>query len=319
MAATAPTSALAATLLSERLERKELSKPVFNKQRPGPQEYPPWLEGTWTATASFQGYQFPSKTLNNKLLVKEPTVPGFQKLSVVYVPDIGSENVRYLVRFVQPEGGGPVYEDRAFNLAAVVNGYLGKEAVQVVEYDRAVDPNRTTIRLKQGASNNAERIELFCNARESETRPSDGTFFAAEAMRQVTLGYGREYNQARVVNTDYEHIWTFTPLYDEGEGGGMGDATRAGDTYGEEGKGSRTGGVVPSPAGGEGVVRQPQRVRVTLSTAGYVQPTDALRLTAAPQISGGAPVPQMGFAGTAAFEPAVLYSHSIMLERSASS
>ena len=48
--------------------------------------------------------------------------------------------------------------------------------------------------------------------------------------------------------------------------------------------------------------------------AGYVQPSDALRLTAAPR-PGRAPVPQMGFAGSAAFEPAVLYSHAITLER----
>ena len=51
-----PAPALAASpTLSERLERKDFSKPVFNKARPGPQEYPEWLEGTWNATTSFQG------------------------------------------------------------------------------------------------------------------------------------------------------------------------------------------------------------------------------------------------------------------------
>ena len=90
-----PTPALAADSLSQRLERRDLNKPVFNKARPGPQQYPDWMEGTWSATADFQGYSFPSKTMNPKLLVKEPTVPGFQKLSVVYIPDIGSTQVRY--------------------------------------------------------------------------------------------------------------------------------------------------------------------------------------------------------------------------------
>lgn len=262
--------------------------------------------------------------MNAKLLVKEATVPGFQKLSAVYVPDIGAKDVKYPMRFVRGgagvgggEGRGPVFEDRAFNLRAVVNAYLGKEAVSAeggVEYDRAADPNRVTVRLAKGSSPNAERIELFCNARESETRASDGTFFASESLRQVTLGYGREYGQARVVNTDYQHVWTFTPVYDDDE---------KKNVEGEEGVSGGSGSGGDGRGGDRGVersttaaaVRQPRRVRATLSTAGYVQPSDALRLTAAPQAGGGAPVPQMGFAGTAAFEPAVLYSHTVTLER----
>ena len=55
-AVSTPAPAFAASpTLSERLERKDFCKPVFNKARPGPQEYPEWLEGTWNATTSFQG------------------------------------------------------------------------------------------------------------------------------------------------------------------------------------------------------------------------------------------------------------------------
>ena len=278
--------ASAAELLSKRLERKDLSKPVFNASRPKAQTYPEWLEGEWMATADFAGYSFPSKTMNPKLLVKEPTIPGFQKLSLVYLPDVGSNQVRYPVRFARRSLGGPVYEDRAFNLDAVVTGYLNQgvgptmvtKVVDGVEYDPEKDPNRTTVRLTKGASVNAERIELFANARESETRESDGVFFCAEAVRQVTLGYGREYGTARVINTDYQHVWTFTPVYD-------GDSKRV------------------------------EQVRVSLSTAGYAQPSDALRLSAAAPVGGAAPVPQLGAAGNASFEPAVLYSHTITLER----
>lgn len=280
--------ATAAELLSKRLERKDFSKPVFNASRPKAQTYPEWLEGEWMATADFAGYSFPSKTMNPKLLVKEPTIPGFQKLSLVYLPDVGSNQVRYPVRFARREPGGPVYEDRAFNLNAVVTGYLNqgvgptmlRKVVDEVEYDPEKDPNRITVRLTSGASVNAERIELFANARESETRDSDGTFFCAEAVRQVTLGYGREYGTARVINTDYQHVWTFTPVYDASD-----DASRV------------------------------ERVKVSLSTAGYAQPSDALRLSAAAPVGGTAPVPQLGAAGNAAFEPAVLYSHTITLER----
>jgi hypothetical protein len=124
-------------------------------------------------------------------------------------------------------------------------------------------------------------------------------------MRQVTLGYGREYGGApRVINTDYQHVWSFTPVYDAvasrpevGEGGAEGDGA---------------GGASAAPA-----ARQPRRVKCSLSTVGYVQPGDAMKFTASPGgPSGGAPVPQIGFgAATASLEPAVLYSHSIALER----
>ena len=195
-----PSPALASSaLLSERLERKDLSKPVFNKARPGPQRYPDWLEGTWRCTATFAGFEFPSKTMSKSALIKEPTIPGFQKLSLVYVPDVGTSDVSYDVRFAKFEGIEGVLEDRAFNLKSIVNSYLGKDAVESVEYEPTRDANRTTVNIRPGASPNAERIELFCNARESETRVADRTFFASEASRQVTLGYGKDFGTARVV------------------------------------------------------------------------------------------------------------------------
>ena len=281
-----PSPALASSaLLSERLERKDLSKPVFNKARPGPQRYPDWLEGTWRCTATFAGFEFPSKTMSKSALIKEPTIPGFQKLSLVYVPDVGTSDVSYDVRFAKFEGIEGVLEDRAFNLKSIVNSYLGKDAVESVEYEPTRDANRTTVNIRPGASPYAERIELFCNARESETRASDRTFFASEASRQVTLGYGKDFGTARVVNTDYQHVWTFTPT------------------------------AVERSSNGDSLTDAVSEARVTLSTAGYVQANDALRFTAAPSANGGAPMPSLGGAAGAAFEPAVLYSHVMTLRR----
>ena len=159
-----------------------------------------------------------------------------------------------------------------------------------MEYEPTRDANRTTVNIRPGASPNAERIELFCNARESETRVADRTFFASEASRQVTLGYGKDFGTARVVNTDYQHVWTFTPT-----------AWRS-SNIGDETNGDETADVV-------------SEARVTLSTAGYVQANDALRFTAAPSATGGAPMPSLGGAAGAAFEPAVLYSHVMTLRR----
>jgi hypothetical protein len=282
-------------LLSERLSEKKFPKQVFASSRPGTMTYPGWLEGEWLTTTDFAGYEFPSKLIDKGSLTREATTPGFQKLSLAYVPDVGRDTTRYRMRFTR--GGkreNPVTEDRVFNLTEIINAYIGEDAVEEVEYDGLKDPNRATIRLKHGVSNNAERIELFTNARESETRQSDQTFFASETLRQVTLGYSTSYGVARMVPTDYTHVWTYTPLPDVDSGSV--DEQRVGQTDSK---------VV-------------NRVKVTLSTAGYLQPNDALKYTARPTSQNGvpsAPVPQVGAASALAFEPVVLYSHVMLLER----
>ena len=190
------------------------------------------------------------------------------------MPDVGS-GATHQLRFVR-RSDGAVIEDRAFNLASVLDGYLGKRVVEEVEYASEKEPNRATVRLLAGSSVNAERIELFSNARESATR-SDGVFFALESLRQVTLGYTTQFNTPRVAVTDYEHVWTYRLL----EGG---DAVRA-----------------------------------TLSTAGYVQPNEALRYTAPEAVrGGGAPQPQLSGLLSAATEPVVLYSHVVAMRRAKS-
>ena len=51
--------------------------------------------------------------------------------------------------------------------AGVVSAAVAGAAVEEVEYSAAENPNRLTLRLVAGASPNAERIELFTNAREA--------------------------------------------------------------------------------------------------------------------------------------------------------
>ena len=205
-------------------------------------------------------------------VVADVSIPGFQKLSIAYVPDVGS-GATHQLRFVR-RADGAVVEDRAFNLKSVIDGYLAKPIVEQVEYQPEREPNRTTVRLVAGGSVNAERIELFSNARESATRPADGVFFALESLRQVTLGYTTQFNTPRVAVTDYEHVWTYRALPD-------GDSVRA-----------------------------------TLSTAGYVQPNEALRYTAPEAVrGGGAPQPQLSGLLSAATEPVVLFSHTLAMLR----
>jgi hypothetical protein len=59
----APALAADVAPLWERLEKRQLDKPIFNAP-PAQQVYPDWLEGTWDVTAKFAGYAFPSKRID---------------------------------------------------------------------------------------------------------------------------------------------------------------------------------------------------------------------------------------------------------------
>lgn len=257
-----------AASLAERTSAKALLKPLVAPRRPGEQAFPAWLDGEWQSTASFEGYEFPSKEVNKKRLLADPDVPGFTKLSIAHVPDVGKTPVSFRLRWSGRPGGGAVVEDRAFNLRSIIDAYTGKAAVDAVEYDGARDPNRCTVRLKPGAANNAERIELFTNSRESETREADGTFFALEAFRQVTLGYSTQYGRARQLNTDYLHVRSFTPLEDG-------------------------------------------RVRCAVSTAAFIQPSNALAFTG----EGNGKPPDASALFDVTRQPVALYSHVLDMRR----
>ena len=71
LACAPPTAhAAEASPLWERLEQRQLSKPVFNLP-PAIQVYPDWLLGTWDVDTKFAGYAFPSTTID-KACVSRP-------------------------------------------------------------------------------------------------------------------------------------------------------------------------------------------------------------------------------------------------------
>lgn len=80
------------------------------------------------------------------------------------------------------------------------------DCVQRVEYSLS-NPNRCSIVFNEGATRNAERIELFSSARSSE-QPSPTTFLSNEAIRQVTYSFSQQFGIAREVFTEYQYFWT---------------------------------------------------------------------------------------------------------------
>jgi len=207
-----PSHAASSDSLGTRLAQRDasvLQNRLFNVP-PAAQVYPDWMRGDWRVQSQFLGYLFPSTTISKPRLTQNYSgVAGFQKCSIAVTADVGKENVHYNFR-IDPATG---LEDRAFNFQQQIDAYLGYKAVQSVIYDGNKNPNRLSIDFVDYRTTNAERIELFCNARESEqyynTDNNNPVFVCAEYVRQVTFGTGSTVGVPRQVATNYANFWTW--------------------------------------------------------------------------------------------------------------
>ena len=198
------------------------SKQLLKPQNQGPfvpaeTAYPTWFEGEWRAATTFAGYELPAKDIiSREALFAEADVPGFKKCSIALFPDVGKEGVRFSMRWFK-DSKGVVREDRASNFRSVTRGGLGYDAIERVDYmedpnnpyglgSNTGNPNRIKLVFARGLTTNAERIELFLNARESEVpdgRPD--LFYTEEAIRQVTFSAG----QTRQISGEYAHFISY--------------------------------------------------------------------------------------------------------------
>ncbi|KAJ8613512.1 hypothetical protein CTAYLR_002194 [Chrysophaeum taylorii] len=179
-------------------DAKVLTKPILNVP-PVDFEFPAWLHGEWIVRSRFKGYEFSSK-IPRERLVANRDIPGFQKLSIAEIADVGADVV-----FARRYADGK--EDKAFNYKATIGAHLSDPDVVT---DVAINgPNRATIQLKPG-SRNGERLELFTNSRRSQ-RLNPETFLCSESLRQVTLGGPTlsEPGVPRIVIGEYQHFWTW--------------------------------------------------------------------------------------------------------------
>jgi hypothetical protein len=203
-----------AAKLSKR-DASALKNSVFNTP-PAAQVYPPFLRGNWDVTMSFRGYLFPSTKIPKEKLTSNVNVPGFQKCSIAQTCDVGLDQVKYNM-IIDPVTG---FEDRVNNIQSSINAHLSFQAVEDVVYDAKANPNRISIDFAKYKTRNAERIELFCNARESElvsnaSNSDDKAFFVcSEYIRQVTFSYSQQFGVARQVVGNYAHFWTWREIDD---------------------------------------------------------------------------------------------------------
>ncbi len=199
--------------LANKLSKRDpsmLKNSVFNIP-PGPQFYPEFMLGDWSVTMKFRGFVFPSTSIPKEKLVANVAIPGFQKLSIATVGDVGREVTNYQMSIDK----STKLEDRKLSLSTSINGHLGYDAVREVIYDPKDNPNRISIDFIPNRTRNANRIELFCNGRESElvsgadSASGQTVFLCAEYIRQVTFGLSQEFGVARQVVGNYGHFWTW--------------------------------------------------------------------------------------------------------------
>jgi len=205
-----PASANAESLAAKLSKRdaSALKNSVFNIP-PSAQVYPPFMKGEWDVSLKFAGYLFPSKTISKDDIVKNVNIPGFQKCSIAGIADVGRELTTYQMKIL-----GSGLEDRVQTLSTSINAHLGYKAVEEIIYDPSSNPNRLSVAFVKNRTRNAERIELFCNARESELvkNPANDAlniFVNSEYARQVTFSLSQEFGVARQVVGNYAHFWTW--------------------------------------------------------------------------------------------------------------
>jgi len=219
-----PPARAASLGLAQKLSLRDpsaLSNSVFNIP-PSTQVYPQFMRGSWNVTLQYGGYIFPSQKISRSRLTTNAQIPGFQKCSIAALSDVGKEVVHYTLNIDETNG----LEDRDTTLTTSINDHLGYPAIQEVLYNPKANSNRLSLVFKGYKTINAERIELFCNARESElikpqTQQDDNDsnaqkkgniFVCSEYIRQVTFSGGSQVGVPRQVGTNYAHFWTWKEI-----------------------------------------------------------------------------------------------------------
>lgn len=198
-----------------------LTNSVFNIP-PSTQVYPQFMRGSWNVTLEYSGYIFPSQKISRSRLTTNAQIPGFQKCSIAALSDVGKDVVHYTLNIDETNG----LEDRQTTLKTSVDSHLGYPAIQEVLYNPKVNPNRLSLVFYGYKTTNAERIELFCNGRESElvkpqiqlegddnnSQTKGSIFVCSEYIRQVTFSGGSQVGIPRQVGTNYAHFWTWKEI-----------------------------------------------------------------------------------------------------------
>ena len=141
-AASTTTTSTAGGGLARRLSSRDpgqLTNRIFNIPPKTPQIYPPFARGVWDVAMTFSGYTFPSTTIPTNQLISNSDVPGFQKLSIAMLGDVGKATSSYILDIDTSTG----YENRILSYTSSITSHLGYDAVREIKYNpKDNSPNR---------------------------------------------------------------------------------------------------------------------------------------------------------------------------------
>jgi hypothetical protein len=199
-------SATAGLLMTPSVRNPGAAWAITNTQRT--LFYPDWLEGEWEwSNAQLVSVSNP---LGERFVTRN--TPGVTKNSMILgFPDVGASlntgrPVTFRQRQVRDAAQGGIVQDRPFNIAQKMQGYLGYLAVERVEYEPVKNPTRVSVLYttprRDGTSNDRRKAELFLNARTGEcvasATPGREVYVTTENIRQV--------NQAKNDGFVYDYL-----------------------------------------------------------------------------------------------------------------
>uniref|UniRef100_A0A0G4G9L7 DUF6816 domain-containing protein n=1 Tax=Chromera velia CCMP2878 TaxID=1169474 RepID=A0A0G4G9L7_9ALVE len=174
---------------------------------------PDWLFGTWNTSMTLTKRTYP---LGEKFLPPPLLRTKAQQQEV-------GENARYVQSFYkyQPDslenlvkksvGQNAIAKtvpNLAFNTKSGIDGFLGYNAVEKVEYNLRKEPDKYTVKFNRLGPDlrplGQRRKEVFVTGVWSETDPSQPRFVSCEVIRTVALGQTYQFVCDSEVLTEYE-------------------------------------------------------------------------------------------------------------------
>lgn len=149
--------------------------------------YPPFMIGYWNTTMSFVGAKFTNK-IPLDILSTNNNIPGFNKYSIIFLPELGKDIANMTMRYVQLDSHPR--EDHPFNIRNLITSFSSDTIVDDASYHFQKAPNwlyspanQWTIRYhdKEGIG----KVDLVTKKR--SIRVFAGTIETIEFFNQVLI------------------------------------------------------------------------------------------------------------------------------------
>jgi len=170
--------------------------------------YPPFLIGKWKTSLKFQSATFNEKVPTEDLLKVGNLLPGIEKYSVIFLPDIGSDLVDAMIKYIQLDSHPR--EDHPSNIRSLVHTSLPETVIDSAPYyfQKAPDwfhspSNSWTIKYhdKEGEGT------VHLSTRRRDIKVFAGSVETLEIFHQDHERLDSTNNKRTVTHSDYAMNW----------------------------------------------------------------------------------------------------------------